>query len=151
MHYHQDTHLILYVLCEIAHAAFADEDGLTADVCVSVFITDHLRALDTAVKTGAGSSLFVEFPPCGTVQIAVGADRAYALTVALLEQNVDAVAAAVQAVYSSYPCSLRADVVSPTEVRFTLVGTREASAVERIDPFPERDSIDGAERLPIVN
>lgn len=118
---------------------------------VSLFITDHLRALDTAVKTGAGSSLFVEFPPCGTVQIAVGADRAYALTVALPERNVDAVAAAVQAVYSSYPCSLRADVVSPTEVRFTHVGTREATALERLDPFPEHDPIDAVERPLVVN
>ena len=140
MTFHQDTRLILYVLHEIADAALVDE--LAADVCVSTFIANHLRALDTAVTTGAASPLPAQLSPCGTVQIAVEADRAYALTVALPERNADAVAAAVRAVYSSDPCSLRADVVSPTEIRITLVGTREGSALERLDPFPERDPID---------
>lgn len=135
MTFHQDTRLILYVLHEIANAALVDEDELTADVCVSMFVTDHLRALDTAVTTGAGSLLSAQLSPCGTVQVAVDADRAYALTIALPERNAEAVAAAVRTAYASAPYSLRADVVSPTELRIALVGTRVASALERLDPL----------------
>ena len=105
-------------------------------------MSSRSQQLQSQVTTGAGSSLSAQLSPCGTVRIAVGADRAYAIEIVLPNQNAQEVAAAVRTTYSSGSCCLRADVVSPTVLRVTLVGTREATALERLDPFPERNPIE---------